>query len=108
MAKTVRAFLIMPDGGTREIALRRASWCDHASELLDGAYIRPMNNIGETLAALMDEDGPSKKLPLNRAASTIVDLFSDGEYVALVGPVIITGPIKKGYPTDLTDGIRFE
>jgi hypothetical protein len=108
MSKTIRAMLVKPDDAIEEVQLKRSNWVNHASELMDGAYIEPVNNIGGLIALLADEDGLQKGLPVNVAATSIATLFAGREVLPLVGPIIFTGVIQRGFPTDLTERISLK
>lgn len=105
MGKNIRAAIIRPDGEVEEVQIRRSDWLQQASNLLDGAYIAPTNNIGGEMAFLCDEDGQAKELPPNQKATYLVTAVAGRRAALLLGSIIFTGVLKNGYPTDLPEGL---
>lgn len=104
MSRTVRGIHVLPDGTASEVRIKRNDWVNEVSNLMDGAYIEPVNNLGGIAAMLVDEDGIAKDLPVNARASRMASELA-GRKVALLGPVVFTGPIRRGYITDLDEHI---
>lgn len=105
MSRTVRGIHVLPDGTASEVRINRGRWPDEVSRLMGGAYLQPVNNLGGIAAMILDEQAPEKKLPFNARATRMATELAGREVIPLLGPVVFTGPIRKGYITDLDEHI---
>lgn len=102
----MKGLLISPDETVKPVDI--ADY-DHLHEVVGGFY--ELVSFTERADAFVDEDGKSKRLPVNHLATFLTGRFQIGlrpdDYI--VGPLVLLGPPDdEGDSTDLPDDFSAE
>lgn len=103
MADKIRVIIIHPESKGQEVELLREFWDREAAALIGAEAMRPFNRLaGGKYAILVDEESEQKGLPYNHGATVLLGLIGGAVPIELRGPVIFSGALCHGFPTDLT------
>jgi hypothetical protein len=110
MTDNIKALLIKPDNTVERITLPREGRLRAINEALGGymqvlPVVRNDTEVGE---AIFNEDGKQLRLPYNELATEVIgrDRLLPGDFI--VGPMIVTGPVRRSNETSISDKLADE